>query len=51
MSGGLWLTRNDKATLRRLNGGGGAFTIDTVPAGAGEALPPWGTGTVGWPSL
>lgn len=51
MSGGLWLTRNDKATLRRLGGGGGAFTIDTIPDGAATNLPPWDTGVVGWPAL
>jgi hypothetical protein len=39
--GGLWLTRQDKATLRRLAGSGGAFTIDTLPASAGTMLPPW----------
>lgn len=44
--GGLWLTRSNKATLRRLNGGGGAFTIDTTPETAGQNLPWWDTGTV-----
>lgn len=47
VGGGLWLTRQNKATLRRLAGGGGAFTIDTTPAGAGENLPPWDTGVFG----
>lgn len=42
--GGLWLTRQNKATLRRLAGGGGAFTIDTTPAGAGQNLSPWDVG-------
>jgi hypothetical protein len=42
VGGGLWLTRQNKATLRRLNGGGGAFTIDTAPAVA-QALPWWET--------
>ncbi|MBV9290967.1 MAG: hypothetical protein JO222_00850 [Frankiales bacterium] len=42
--GGLYLTQENKATLRRLNGGGGAFTIDTTPAGAGTSLPWWDTG-------
>jgi hypothetical protein len=42
VSGGLWLTRQNKATLRRLNGSGGAFTIDTAPAIA-QALPWWET--------
>ena len=35
VSGGLWLTRNDTAALRRLGGSGGAFTIDPTPADAG----------------
>lgn len=46
MAGGLWLTRQNKATLRRLGGGGGAFTIDTMPADAGTNLPWWNSG--GW---
>lgn len=46
--GGLWLTRANKATLRRLAGSGGAFTIDTTPADAGQNLPWWDTGTVWW---
>lgn len=41
VSGGLWLTRTNKAILRRLGGGGGAFTIDTMPATAGQGLPSW----------
>jgi hypothetical protein len=40
--GGLWLTRSNKSTLRRLAGSGGAFTIDTMPATAGSGLPWWG---------
>lgn len=47
MGGGLWLTRQNKATLRRLNGSGGAFTIDTMPATAGTGLPPWELNTWG----
>jgi hypothetical protein len=40
--GGLWLTRQNKATLRRLNGGGSAFSIDTTPAaGVAVGLPFW----------
>lgn len=35
--GGLWLTSRDEATIRRLAGGGGAFTIDPTPADAGPA--------------
>lgn len=50
VSGGLWLTNNNKATLRRLAGQVGAFTIDTMPATAGQGLPWWDFGTVtdGW---
>lgn len=29
--GAIWLTRADKADLRRLSGGGGSFTIDLLP--------------------
>jgi hypothetical protein len=43
VGGGLWLTRQNKATLRRLAGSGGAFTIDTMPATAGTGLPWWDT--------
>jgi hypothetical protein len=31
--GGLYLSRSDKATLRRLNGRSGAFSIDLLPKG------------------
>lgn len=45
-SGGLWLTRQNKSTLRRLAGGSSAFSIDPVdPAAVAAAvalLPPWG---------
>lgn len=47
VSGGLWLTRANKSTLRQLAGqSGGAFTIDTMPANAGQGLPWWDTGIV-----
>jgi hypothetical protein len=46
-NGGLWLTRQNKATLRRLAGQGGAFTIDTMPATAGQSLPWWDAATYG----
>lgn len=48
--GGLYLTQENKATLRRLNGSGGAFTIDCLPATAGQGLPWWDTSAVtdGW---
>ena len=39
--GGLWLSRSDITTLRRLAGASGAFTIDPTPADAGTGLPPW----------
>lgn len=32
-AGGVWLTRADKADLRRLAGSGGAFSIDPLPKG------------------
>lgn len=47
VAGGLWLTRQNKATLRRLTGGGGAFTFDTMPTTAGQALPWWDINTGG----
>lgn len=47
VSGGLWLTNANKATLRMLAGGsGGAFTIDTMPATAGAGLPWWDYGNL-----
>jgi hypothetical protein len=36
VSGGLWLTRQNTRTLRRLAGSGGAFTIDTMSRGVGS---------------
>lgn len=39
--GGLWLTRQNKAALRQLAGGGGVFTVDILPATAGQNLPWW----------
>lgn len=40
-AGGLWLTRANKATLRRLAGSGGAFTFDVMPPTADQSLPWW----------
>jgi len=44
-AGGLWLTRQNKATLRRLNGGSSAFSIDPIDpahvAAAVDGLPFW----------
>jgi hypothetical protein len=40
-SGGLYLTKSDKAALKSLAGRGGAFTVDPTPADAS----PWGS----WP--
>ena len=48
VSGGLWLTRKNTSTLRRLAGGGGAFSIDMLPADAGTNLPWWDRSTPGW---
>lgn len=45
VAGGLWLTNQNKATLRRLAGMGGAFNIDTMPATAGQNLSWWDTGS------
>lgn len=39
--GGMYLSRSDKADLRRLAGGGGAFSIDLLPADYSADLPPW----------
>lgn len=54
-TGGLYLSRQDRQTLQRLAGRGGAFTIDTMPATAGQNLAWWdtgapGSGDVGWGS-
>jgi hypothetical protein len=46
--GGLYLTQNNISILRQLNGAGGAFTIDTMPATAGTGLPWWDTGVTGF---
>jgi hypothetical protein len=45
--GGLWLTRQNKQTLRRLAGSGGAFTIETLPVTAGQNLPWWDRNGIG----
>lgn len=47
VSGGLWLTNGNKQTLRLLAGTGGAFTIDTMPATAGQNLNWWDLGVDG----
>lgn len=39
--GGLYLTKADVATLKRMAGMGGAFTVDPTPADAGKAIYPW----------
>lgn len=39
--GGLYLTRENKATLKRLKGSSRAFTIDVMPSTAGQNLPWW----------
>lgn len=44
--GGVWLTAGNVTALRNLGGGGGAFSIDMTPAGAGASLPWWDTGSV-----
>ncbi|HEU5026586.1 MAG TPA: hypothetical protein VFV01_16845 [Spirillospora sp.] len=50
VAGGLWLTRANKATLRRLAGSGGAFTIDVAPVTA-PAVPWWEVNTWGFDDL
>lgn len=45
VAGGLWLTRQNKATLRLLAGGSGAFSIDPTPTDAGTGLQPWDQNT------
>jgi hypothetical protein len=45
VSGGLWLTKQNKAALRRLAGLGGAFTFDPTPTDAGTGLQPWDQNT------
>jgi hypothetical protein len=44
--GGIYLTRTNKAALRRLAGGGGGFTIETLPTTAGQNLPWWEDGSI-----
>ena len=39
-SGGLYLTKNDKAALKSLAGRGGAFTVDPTPTTA-DPSPTW----------
>jgi hypothetical protein len=51
--GGLWLTRQNKATLRRLNGGSSAFSVDPTPADVldgtrGASLPFWAWDPAAW---
>lgn len=46
VAGGSWLTRANIADLRRLSGRSGAFSIETMPATAGQGLPWWDTGVV-----
>lgn len=41
VSGGLWLTQKNKATLRGLNGGGGAFSINLLTGYCPPVLPIW----------
>lgn len=43
-SGGVWLSRQDRADLRRSAGGSNAYTIDTLPADYAASLPWWSTG-------
>lgn len=45
--GGIYLSQTDQRDLRRLAGGGGAFSIDTIPADYKLVLPPWDQGVYG----
>ncbi|MEE1813557.1 hypothetical protein PUR59_00630 [Streptomyces sp. SP18ES09] len=49
-SGGLYLTKADKAALKSLAGRGGAFTVDPTPASA-DPSPTWPTGDDYGPGL
>jgi hypothetical protein len=47
--GGIYLSKLDKADLRRLAvGNSAAFTIETMPATAGQQLPWWDVDTEGF---
>lgn len=47
--GGYFLTRANKATLRRLNGTGAAFSIPMLPSSDDlSTLPWWDTSSAGW---
>jgi len=45
--GGLYLSRSDKTTLRRLAGRGGAFSVSVLPVGASAVLSVTVTATAG----
>jgi hypothetical protein len=45
--GGLYLSRSDKTTLRRLAGRGGAFSVSVLPTGASAVLSVTVTATAG----
>lgn len=46
-AGGVTLTKQDKADLRRFAGSGGAFTVNLLDGYCPPALPPWDMSTVG----
>lgn len=46
-SGGLYLTKADKAALKSLAGRGGAFTVDPTPASA-DPSPTWPLDDLTW---
>ncbi|MET8378058.1 hypothetical protein [Streptomyces microflavus] len=46
-SGGLYLTKADKAALKSLAGRGGAFTVDPTPATA-DPSPTWPLDDLAW---
>jgi hypothetical protein len=43
MAGGVYLTQTDRRDLRAASGGGGAFSIDVLPASYSYTPPWWGS--------
>lgn len=46
--GGVWLSRSDRADLRRLAGGGGSFNIDILPVDYVAPSQHWSDPTGDW---
>lgn len=45
--GGLYLSRANKAELRLIAGGGGAFSVNLLPANYTPSVPPWDWSSTG----